>query len=284
MLGSGLSYNSINLGVKIAKEYNKPLAIHCVDPMPAPADWGEHPILRKAIIKYAGKRMRKANFLSYSNETMLNYQVELLKIDKKTKKSVLLNPFQYFPDNIILNFEDNLSFLYIGSFYNKRKPDKLIEAFIRFLRVNPNAELNFVGVGNNTTVLEAAKKYHQINVQSWTDEPEKFMTINSVLIDLSADIPADVFIGSKLNNYFMYNKPILSISPIDSPTRVMLKDCKNSVFFSDWSVDSIYTSILAINSTNFKSSIFEERNALRLELNIQQITDKLISNLNKISV
>ena len=283
VFASGLTYNSIELGVKIAKEYKKPLAIHCVDPMPAPEGWGEHPVLRKAIIKYAGKRLRKANFLSYINEKMLNYQVDLLKISDKIQTAVLLNPFQYLPTNTINNTGKKLKFLYIGSFYIKRKPDKLIEAFIKFLTLNSNAELSFVGVGNNNTVMEAAKKHQQINVHSWTNEPEKFMTETSVLIDMDADIPNDVFIGSKLNNYIMYNKPILSISPIGSPSRQLLKDCQNTIFFSDWSVDSIYNNILEINNSNFSNDRFEERNYLRNQLNIENITYNLISHLNAIS-
>jgi glycosyltransferase involved in cell wall biosynthesis len=282
VFASGLSYNSIDLGVKLSRKYNKPLAVHCVDPMPAPVGWGEHPALRNAIIKYAGKRLRKADFLSYINEKMLDYQQKLLQISDKTKTTVLLNPFQYLPNNTTQNSAPKLKFLYIGSFYTKRKPDKLIESFVKFLAQNPEAELIFVGVGNNSTVIDAAKKHKQINVHAWTDEPEKFMDEATVLIDMDADIPNDVFIGSKLNNYIMYNKPILSISPIGSPSRQLLKDCQNTIFFSDWSVDSIYNNILEINNSNFSNDRFEERNYLRTQLNIENITYNLILHLNAI--
>lgn len=281
VLTSGYCYNSIDFGVKISEKYKIPLAIHSVDPMPAPAGWNEHPFLRRAIIKYVGNRFRKANYLSFTNNSMLDYQIDLLGISSKTKTEVLLNPAQHNP--IKKEFTNNNSrFLYLGSFYNKRKPDYLIEAFICFLKINPDAEIFFVGVGNNKIIYNASEKYFQIKVFDWTNEPEKYLEMADVLIDIDADIENDVFIASKLNNYILLDKPILSISPEGSPARNLLKDCKETIFFSNNSAESIYEKLTAIGGFKPNLDIFNERNSLRMRVNIENITVELFEHLQSI--
>ncbi len=281
LFASAYGFFTLELGYQLSRDKNIPLAIHLVDPMPSVEGWNEHPILRRAIRKYAGKRLRGAQFLSYTNKKMLDYQTHLHKIPKSTVTEVLYNPVQHFPATLKMESENN-KFLYIGSLYNKRKPNELISAFTRFLLVNDKAELLFVGSDNNFQHLIPEKFVDNIKFISWTDKPEEYLDAADILIDIDADITNDVFISSKLNNYLMYDKLILSISPDNSPARDLLKMCNKSVFFSTHSSDSIFKKLIEIRDLTFSADFFNERVNLRLDLLSKNIVKKLIDSLKKI--
>jgi len=89
----------------------------------------------------------------------------------------------------------------------------------------------------------------------------------------------DVFISSKLINYLMYDKPILSISPENSPARDLLKMCTRSVFFCTHSKNSIFQKLIEINDFTHGFDIYNEREQLRSEMQSKNIINKLIDSL-----
>lgn len=282
VFAAGFHYYTLELGNILSRKYKVPLAVHLVDPMPAVEGWNEHRLLRNAIIKYVSKRLRYAKLLSYTNQKMLDYQIALHKISKNTITEVLYNPAQYSP--LSNQFSNKHSkFVYIGALYNKRQPNELIEAFVNYLSKDPDAELLFVGSINNYDHLIPKEFSDKISFLEWTNSPEQYLEYADVLIDIDADIANDVFISSKLNNYLMYDKPILAISPENSPARELLKMCKATIFFTVNSSHSIFEKLIEINNLETSKELFSEREKLRSELQIESLTSKLMSGLKKLT-
>jgi glycosyltransferase involved in cell wall biosynthesis len=281
VFSASYGFASVNLGYFLSKKYDIPLAVHCADPMPSPPGWGEHPLLRNATIRYIGKRLRFASYLSYTNPTMLESQVNTLAITGKTKTAVIFNPGPEDHEKSGCIKSNKNIFLFAGSLYNKRNPQKLIDAFALFIKSVPDAKLIFLGSMQTRPVIPEDLN-QSVEIIGWTDFPEQYMNSAGVLIDIDAEIEEDVFISSKLNNYIYYNKPILIISQPGSPSRRFLEECRATVFFSKNETKDILSKLLIIQGNKLQEIDFNERNKIREKLKPDQLISELLSHLKQV--
>ncbi len=282
-IGSAYAFRTYALGRKIYKEFGIPYLLHGLDPIPSTKGWGEHFLLRWALKRHIKPYYKEASLISSTNSAMLDYQINILKVPAKTKSFVMYNPVH----NIKVEDEpatnDGFNLVYLGTLYAKRNPAALIKAFEKFLNVHPHSNLQFVGRIHNLN-LDINKQFLKyIQFIPWTDHPELYIRSAHVLVDIDADLKNDVFLSSKIIQYFNYNKLILAITPVNSPSRLLLKSCKKTMVFSENKVDNIYQQLNLLFEKQNQRVTYEERSQLKKEFTSESIINLLLEKINQVS-
>lgn len=279
VFSSSYGFPMLELGYRIAKANRLPLAIHAFDPVPSPPGWGEKPILRKAVIEIIRPYFEFARMVSLTNETMVGYQKKIIGENCTGNLFVLPNPSDQKDQELGPPEED--SFLYLGSIYGKRDPRRLIEAFDRFSERHKNVSLYLVGPIQPGKVIIGNLLKERIKLTGWTDDPKAYIKKCSVLIDLDANTPDDVFISSKLTNYIGYDRIILCITSENSPSRKFVRQLKDTAVVSSFKVEEIEKGLENALKKSVNPSDFKERDALRHYLSPENVANRLLDHLSK---
>lgn len=279
-IASAYGFRTFQLAYRIWRKYKIPYILHALDPIPSTPEWGENYFLRKAILRHIKPFYKNATIVSATNESMINYQLDLLKINNTKNKMVLYNPVLSKKTDEDLTILSNVfKILYLGTLYEKRNPQSIINAFSHLDHINNNYKLLFVGRTDHINIGIPDVIKAKIEFIPWTDEPGKYIYQSKLLLDIDADIKNYVFISSKLIQYLIYKKPILCISPINSPARQLLNSCKKTIFFSVNEEKSIYNNLLRIVNTNFTDSDYNERDDIIVKLKPESIIDNLFAKI-----
>lgn len=200
-------------------------SVYSVDAIPPPQGWGTQNYYRNGLIKMMNKFLRNVNYLYFSNEVMLDYQMRLLKYKFKGKSGYIYT----LPQNLQFTSypkeeKESFNFLYTGGIYEARKPDELIKAFYDFNKIKPSSKLYFVGTNPMAINLEKYDETFKSKVifVGYTDNLDFYYKLADVLIDIDAAFDNDVFVSSKFFNYLMVNRPIMCITGNNSPTSLIV--------------------------------------------------------------
>lgn len=204
-----------DLSEKFSTEYGVPYFIHSFDPIPNTAEWGEKPALRNATIQLLTPFITAANRVSAVSPRMTAYFKNTYGLASENMYTLYM-PIEY--HKIDQKKTDRISFLYLGNIYGMRDPKPMFSAFNQLMDENSKIELVLAGTKLNKEILinEFPNFKGGLKFIDWTDEPDELIKNCSVLIDLNADIPGDVFISSKLMRYLGSDKPILVIGNRES--------------------------------------------------------------------
>lgn len=239
------------------KEKNIKWINYSVDAVPAPKGWGLSDSYSNGLIKMIRKYMAKADKIYFSNEVMLQYQLNLLNGCFKGESGVLYTLPDIEPLNLPVKEKDEFTLLYTGGIYQARKVDQLLLAVEKLLNSGLNVKLNFVGTNPNSvdlTVVSPETRTH-IEFFGYTRDLLPFYEEADLLVDIDADIENDVFISSKFFNYLMINRKILCITGKNSPVTSMISKYNfEQIFVTNHHSESIFNivdSILGNHLTNF---------------------------------
>lgn len=258
-----------DLSKRFSTEYQVPYFLHSFDPIPNIAEWGEKPVLRNATIKLLTPFINSANRVSAVSPRMAAYFGETYGLAPENIYTLYM-PIEY--QKINQKKADRISFLYLGNIYGKRDPKQMFDALNKLMGENSKIELVLAGTKLNKEDLIPTYPNFKNGLKfiEWTDYPSELIKNCSVLIDLNADIPGDVFISSKLMQYLGFDKPILVIGNRDSAS-FDFSEKFNGIFFSSNKQKDILKSISQI----LDSKLIFERS---IEIN-EYIVSKLIFNL-----
>ena len=279
-MSSAANFASFDLGYRISKKYHIPLALHAFDPIPSTIGWGENKYYRRAMASCVKPFYNHSTWISSTNQSMLNYQLDTVGIRDNKVTFVIENP----SDQTHYNLNEtakNFNFVYLGNLYNKRNPQILINAFSDYCIENPSAHLFFVGkVSSNLTINIPIDARNNIHFEDWTDSPQKYIEQASVLIDIDADLENDVFISSKLTNYLGINRLILCITPPNSPASQLLATIGNSVLGCNNEELLILKALKDCESKSTSTLSYKDRKEVRNRLKVETIIKKWTSYLN----
>ena len=258
-----------DLSKRFSAEYKVPYFLHSFDPIPNIPEWGEKPVLRNAVIELLTPFITSAHRVSAVSPRMTAYFKETYGLAVE-KIYTLYMPIEF--HKIDQKKTDRISFLYLGSIYGKRDPKPLFDAFNEIMNKIPNIELVLAGTKLNKEDLFATYSNFKNGLKfiEWTDQPNELIKNCSVLIDLNADIPGDVFISSKLMRYLGFDKPILVIGNEESAS-FDFSTMFSGTFFSSNNQKNISQTIDQILDSKFS---FERS----IEINEYEVS-KLIFNL-----
>ena len=278
---SAYSIRSFQFAHYFGIKNNIPYLLHALDPMPSVKGWGEHPILRSAIIRSVRPYYEHASLVSASNKQMIDYQCKQLKL-KAVKKSFFYNPIKFHGDAIeiqplkSIDPTKEVKLLYLGTLYEKRYSEHLLQSVQKLNNEGINTSISFIGQINDDSLMLKLTSYSFVKVAPFQKDISDFIKGSDILVDIDANISNDVFISSKLNNYLSIPRPILSITPLNSPSENLIKDCKNSIKTAQHNIEEIYTAINNLLATDLFD--YSERTKLINELTLNSVGEKLIKS------
>lgn len=279
---SAYDFHVLEIGFIISKYINRPFAIHSFDSIPSPPGWGENNYLRKAIISIIKPYYEHAKFISATNETMLQYQIEILKLSVNKKIcAVIYNPAKIPNTSLGPPLETN-SFIYLGTLYEKRNPQLIIDIFYDYYKENRPSKFYFIGDNRCTDIKIPEEIKENVIFHNWTDNPEEFIARINTLVDIDSNIPGDVFMSSKLSQYLMYNRPILCITHHNSPAENFTKSLTQTVFCTCHIKKEILNGMRRANMVVHNDEIYKERTEVRQKLKGQNICIQLLKGLESI--
>lgn len=219
---------------------------YCVDAVPAPKGWGLSEGYSNGLIKMIRKFMAQADKIYFSNEVMLEYQLNILNGYFKGESGVLYTLPDIEPLFLPKKEKKEFVLLYTGGIYQARKVDQLLLAVERLVLEGINVKLNFVGTNPNSVDLSVISEEVRGNICffGYTRDLLPFYEEADLLIDIDADIENDVFISSKFFNYLMVNRKILCITGKNSPVTKFIQNKEiNNVSFVSHNLDEIYVGL-----------------------------------------
>ena len=212
------------LGNIIKNRLNLPWVVYSVDALPTPISWTNNFKQFNGLYKHLERYILSADALYWANPIMKEYEEKLFE-KYNGKYGIVLTPGEDRVENNLDHIKENSPiFLYAGQIYGPRKIDALLSGFDKYLKVEPNAKLIFVGHcgENNFTHFYRLVLDRHIEIYPFSNDVEYYYQRADILIDINADVENDVFLSSKICNYLSYDKPILTISQEGSPVRNMM--------------------------------------------------------------
>lgn len=269
-----------HLGEYVARLNQSKHYIHMVDPIPPTKGWETYDLFRRNLLYGIKKPLQKCTIFSLSNESMTEYQAKLLNL---TNYFTVHNPVY---SDCLLNIDRKgdkniYNYVYLGTMVTgPRNPYKLFEAFEKLLMKHPNSQLIMYGNHKRLDTSQIPKNIKgKVIIEDFTSDVLKVIQNTDCFIDMDADLPEDVFISSKLQMYLTYDRPILSITGLKSPTRRLLDGMTNSCVISSFGVSNIEESLCAVKELIVNKPFVKERNLFLKKYTSSQQVKKMISKL-----
>lgn len=264
------------VGARLSSKYKIPLLMHFTDPIPAPEEWYPDPSNRKRMIKQMRSLLSYPDLISFGNKHMLLYEEKCLGVSLQQKAFVSPDPgfhdFVYLPPKD--NFRETINLLFLGNIYGNRNPLPLFEAIKQLSRYPIKLYL----YGNNQ-----ANYPDFVIKRDRTDDVRSVMQNMDVLIDIDGDDNIPVFVSSKLKDYLSVNRPILAITPENSPSREILSNL-STVGISINETQHIKDTMLKLINIKHLESDYEERIPVLKLFDPEQIASKIINQIHSLNI
>jgi hypothetical protein len=157
--------------------------------------------------------------ITFTNSEALAYQERILSLPIKDRAFVLnhIAPEPvFFPDH---ERSDEATLVYAGTFSGKRTARPLLKGFALYLQYSPSSSFYFVGPQASAILPEACrlKIAERIKIWPWVKNPRTFFEQASILVAVDSADGEAVFLSTKLIEYLVVNRPVLLLSPRESP-------------------------------------------------------------------
>ncbi|MFY1048395.1 hypothetical protein [Chryseobacterium sp. GP-SGM7] len=277
-------YTPLIAGIDLSSHFNSKLAVYAIDALP-PRGWEENKLYFRAVEKIMHKYLSKADALFSSNEIMLEYQLNLLKTNKKIMNGVIYTPaiidhFTYLPEKK----DPNNNFVFTGGIYGVRKVNYLLEGFEKLLLEFPESNLIFVGSTIDSSLLKNYKSetLEKVKIYPFTKDLFPYYESATALIDIDADIENDLFLSSKIVNYLKVDRIIISETGNNSPSRLLFKDI-NSIIQCHHNSEELYSAMKStiLRNTEIK---YDDRASVSDLFSLPKIVQKLNKFINELII
>ena len=220
------NYAPLFLGRKLRKYLGIKQIVYSVDAIPAPIGWSKNDVFYRRVKKFIKNKLKDVDALFSANSKMLKYQLSVIEGFNGSVGVVYPPSSEVRSDWLKTEAHSTVTFLYTGNIYGIRKIDTLLKAYRLFADKYSCTKLIFVGDIPLDTLCEHLDLIEdkRIEVHDFCSDLTKFYSLSDVLIDIDADMNDDVFLSSKIINYLPLNKPIVSITGANSPSRDIFKN------------------------------------------------------------
>lgn len=278
---SNYNYGAVIAGKRIAKKYKCKYAIHSLDAVPAPGwpeDYGYYIGSKRFIAKY----LSKADAFFTTNSQMLKYQLSTFRHSKSLITDVIYTPSIQKPIKFPNSKGETNYFVYTGGIYGARTDKYLLKGFEKLLEVYPDSYIFFVGYHYLPSSFQNLNQrtLERIKIFPFTKELDPYYSCATALIDIDADIENDVFLSSKIANYIMINRIIITETGENSPSRILFKDI-DSIIQCNHDSDQMYEAMK--KSIKMKgNNIFEDRKSVSELFCIDNVVKRLNNSLTRL--
>lgn len=265
-----------HVGLKLKNKFRIPILMHFTDPIPAPIEWNRNIKDRKRMISQMKRVLPQADLVSFGNQHMLNYQEFVLGYPLKEKSFISPDPgsceLRFLPPKKANC--DSYSLLFLGNIYGNRNPSHLFEA----IGMLANCSIKLFIYGNNKENFPDF-----VIKKDRTEDICSVMQNMDVLVDIDGDDKTPVFVSSKLKDYLSVNRPILSISPVNSPSRDLLSNL-NTVTTTVNDAESIKKALLILMNNDFRDSDYAERKKIISLFDPHVIASRIRSHIQSLAL
>ena len=249
-------------GAIYSRTGNCKFAVHSIDAVPPPG-WPEHDGYRKGVERLVRRCLGLADALTSTNKKMLEYQLKTFANKDTLLTNVVFNPTignaRIFPGpDLVVN-----RFLYTGKLYGVRKVEYVLEAFEKLLDEYPNSCLTFVEATVPLSVLSRMNRRTRTQLEfiPFRRNLDNYYSRSVALIDIDADIEDDVFLSSKITNYILVNRRIISETGRNSPSRELFRGI-GSIIQCDHNSTQIYEAMRVAISEKDKIDVSDREGVL----------------------
>lgn len=273
----------LTLGTYAKKAFGAPLVAYFVDAIPSPPGWIPDGRYRRSMGRMVSRGLAHSDGLLSSNAKMLGYQ-------RGFAPAGLPSGFVYTPclgDRVRTyphaGSGGKFVFLFTGSVYGPRRLSYLFGAFRELLRDRPDCEIWFVGthdIGAQVAGLEPGVRAG-VKVFPRTGDLGPYYGAAGALVDIDADLPDDVFLSSKITNYILVDRPIISETGPRSESRRLFAGLDSVSQCGHSSAELLAAMRAAVDRT--EPYDYSERDALARLFSLEANSEKLLGFLERIS-
>lgn len=266
--------DSCFVGIQIKERYNLPLVVNLTDPVPPPAEYMPQVNYRMSLIKQARKIIHNADLVGMPT-------VQAIKYQQRITESNYGNKFFLSPDPVpCSNIEfisrtstDSFNLVYLGGVYGSRNIEPLINAIKKLRENNWNVYLHLYGAK-----VKLNENVDYVICHNWATDLNDVVANSDILVDLDGDDIEPIFMSSKLKQYLVYNRPVLSITPHNSPTSYLLKEMQTAEVVIN-NVEDIYMAILVIAEKEIAEDMYYERLPILRSFSPKRVVNELINRM-----
>lgn len=269
-------FDSFDVGIKLRNLIGKPLLVHFTDPRPAPIEYVPAGVRREAHRKSSQYYLSSADFISMGTNEAISY-IEL-ETGIKLKSRVFVSPDSVaFPDMQYLDKckTKDTHLVYLGDIYGSRDVHPLLDAICN-LR---NSGFDIVLDIYTDRLTEVYPDF--VNIKGRTNNVIQALRDADILIDIDGNDQYPVFVSSKLKEYIAVNRPIISITPVNSPSATICKDLDTILCVRNDS--KIITECIRHLISCYDSFDYKERNDLISRFSARTIVYDILRHTKMIS-
>lgn len=262
----------------LKKKYSIKCLLHFTDPVPAPSEYINDKRFIQSLRNRVKKETRFVDLFSFGTDKMRTFEEK--QLDLKLDPS-FISPDAASSSKMIETKPANRKYVivYLGGFNISRNPHNIFRAIKRLNSEGANIELRIysksVPIYNNEDFDFIRCMGRVADTSIALRDADAFLDLD---IEGTPEAPS-VFISSKLKDYLLVNKPIISVTPEDSPCASLLNGF-NTIFCVRNRPECIYNGIKRMTQAKCNIDDFKERKDLIDLFSPERIATEIISQIN----
>lgn len=268
--------DSCLVGVYLKKQFSIKLYQHFSDPLPRPVNHEkDKDIVWRRFLRQTKYILRNSDLASYGTQEMIDFIQGLIPFSIKNKTFVSPDSVPNTPNIIIKPYckNDRIILTYLGNIYGTRNPNPLIDA-INYL--NEQGLLCTLNIYSAKPLNQISQKY--VNYIGYKDNVMEELFKSDILVDIDGDDLVPVFLSSKIKDYLIVSRPILSITPSNSPAANIFKHLK-TIYITTNNFYSICNTIERIVYNMPSMDDYNERQSFIFKFNPRNVVRTIINQL-----
>ena len=165
----------------------------------------------------------------------------------------------------------------MGGVGPSRSPVPLLDGFALHVKKNPHHRLYFVGAQAKYVEPEITARGlgEAIQVLPFTDNVKAVFQMAGILVSIDTNVKPALFTPTKIVEYMVTDRPILSITPKDSPVDRLLSSFQpTAITVTDYSPDAVARGMEEITQTKWNEEAYRVRLEAMHEFSPTAISEK----------
>lgn len=244
------------LGQYAKNKYGTKVLYHFTDPNPSPSEYPNKKRITRRLSFKISNIIRQADLVSFGTEEMRKMEEELTNLNLKEKSFISPDVAEHSLIKYSKPIKHSaIRLVYFGSFPKSRNPLPLFQA-ISYLN-SKNTKCELIIYSNRGSIKQI---YDGVKFVGRSSNRSQALNDADIFVDLDIEesYGRNVYVSSKLKDYLLYNRPILSIASTDSPTRRLLNGLETIRVVRNNYID-ISKAINDMTQDHFTDKDYEER-------------------------
>ncbi len=255
----------------LAKRYQRPLMLHFSDPFPAP---NENLVFDDDFFRGLQKMVDAAGAITFTNNETVAYQRKYLNFD--LPKAHVLNHVS--PEPVIFGSPGQAGcFYHVGGVGPSRSPIPLLKGFALHLSSYPNSRLYFVGAHAKYVEpeIDVLGLSSTVKVLPFTNDVKAVFEKAGVLVSIDTLVEPAIFTPTKIVEYMVTDRPILAITPKNSPvSKLLTRVPETGVVVNDYSPQAVAQGMAEAVEMRWSRERYEARLAHMSDFSAAEIVNK----------